>query len=555
MTIMLIGCGGGNGTSNKEVDIKVSPNVLKISYLPDYGVTGGTFTIFQNSEEGNVTLLDEVTGRYSYLINTQTNDSFVYTVSDNNGTSHNIKVNITTPHIPVMTNDGNQSDFGTNLPTMIEGKELVNFSSDLPVMIIDMGDKEIPDEPKIKGSVTLFEPDETNRTRLSLMPTHSGYMEIEMRGSSSQFYYPKKQYGMDTELFDEEDDDISWLGMPEEHKWVLQAPYSDKSLMRNYLAYTKTREINASKYYAVRSEYVELLTRVGDQYRYDGVYVLMEKIKRDGGRLDIVKLREDDNLPPEVTGGYILKQDGEPDPDEFSFYTTLGTEMIVYYPDIDDLTADQKYYIENYIQQFETALKANDFNVSSSANYYDNWIDVDSFIVHLLSRELFMDVDTWLFSEYFHKDRDKNLSMTPVWDFNAGMGNNDFRFEGRTNGWAFNILNADYPDISLRYWMERLMSDPAFKQQVRDKWQALRASIWSNANLTTFIDQTQSTLTESAARNFERWPNVLGQYVWPNREACMEAAVPIYCKTFDSAVNEHLKTWLLQRADWIDNNL
>lgn len=562
--IYLTGCGGGGNSTQNDVTVvldesivlKVSTNVLKLSYLPNCDVIDGTFSILKNSEEGNVTLLDDVTGRYSYIVNIENNDSFIYNIANSNGTSScNVEVNVTTSHIPVMTNDGTQPDFNTSSPTMINGKELVNFNSNLPVMIVDMGDKEIPDEPKIKGSVTLFEPDETNRTKLSSLPTHSGYMEIEMRGSSSQFYYPKKQYGMDTELADEEDDDISWLGMPTEHKWVLQAPYGDKSLMRNYLAYHKTREINASKYYAVRSEYVELLTRVGDQYRYDGVYVLMEKIKRDGGRLDIVKLTEEDNQPPEVTGGYILKQDGEPDPDEFSFHTTLGTEIIVYYPDIDDLTTDQMFYIESYIQQFETALKANDFNVSTSPNYYRNWIDVDSFIVHLLSRELFMDVDTWLFSEYFHKDRDKNLSMTPVWDFNAGMGNNDFRFEGRTNGWAFNILKADYPDVSLRYWMERLMSDPAFKQQVRNKWQALRGSIWSNANLATFIEQTQDTLTESAARNFERWPNVLGVDVWPNREACSDGINPIYCNTFDSAVNEHLKTWLLERADWIDKNL
>lgn len=564
----LIGCGGG-GENSTEVDavvndniilddslaLKVSKNVLKLGYLPNYNVEAGIFSILKSPQEGNVTLLDNTTGRYSYMTNTQSSDSFIYTIRNSSGTSYNIEMNVTVSQIPIMTNDSVQPDFNTSSPITINGKELVNFNSNLPVMIIDMGDKEIPDEPKIKGSVTLFEPDKSNRTDLSLMPVHNGYMEIERRGSSSQLLYPKKQYGMDTELADEEDDDVSWLGMPKENKWILQAPYGDKSLMRNYLAYHKTREIDESKYFAVRSEYVELLTRVGDQYRYDGVYVLMEKIKRDGDRLDIKKLTEEDNFPPEITGGYILKQDGNPDPDEYSFLTTFGTEITVYYPELSDLTSDQMYYIENHIQQFEDVLKAVDFNVSGSVNYYGNWIDVDNFIVHLLSREFFMDVDTWLFSEYFYKDREKNLSMTPVWDFNAGMGNNDYRFEGRMDGWAYDILKADYPDTSLRYWMERLMSDPAFKQQVRDKWQVLRSSIWSDSNLTSFIGQTQKVLEESAARNFDRWPNVLGEYVWPNREACMENDTPIYCKTFDSAVNEDLKTWLLKRADWIDREL
>ncbi|HEY9129890.1 MAG TPA: hypothetical protein VIN02_08640, partial [Sulfurovum sp.] len=167
--IFLAGCGGGGGSSindstiipDKSLELKVSAYILKLGYLDNNGVQDGTFSILQTPEEGNVTLLDEVTGRYSYVINSENNDSFIYKIANGNGTSYNIEVNVTVTHIPVMTNDGTQDDFNTNLPTPINGKELADFNSNLPVMIIDMGDKEIPDEPKIKGSVTLFEPDET----------------------------------------------------------------------------------------------------------------------------------------------------------------------------------------------------------------------------------------------------------------------------------------------------------------------------------------------------------------------------------------------------------
>ena len=57
--------------------LKVSTNVLKLSYLPNCDVIDGTFSILKNSEKGNVTLLDEVTGRYSYIVNTENNDSFI----------------------------------------------------------------------------------------------------------------------------------------------------------------------------------------------------------------------------------------------------------------------------------------------------------------------------------------------------------------------------------------------------------------------------------------------------------------------------------------------
>ncbi len=569
-SFLIVGCGGGGGstattddtniTIDETVTLKISSKILKISYLPSSGIANAEYTLLTGAQEGNATLLDSTEGRFSYVNSGENNDTFLYKVTGSDGSSKNIEVKLTNMQLPVMTNDGTIEDFNSSSPDIMEGKELANFSSNLPVMIIDIGDREIPDDPKVMGTLTLFEPGSDSRTYITSTPTHVGFMEIERRGSSSQLVYPKKQYGMDTILADGDDDDISLLGMPEEHKWILQAPYADKTLMRNYLVYHKAREVDESKYYAVRSEFVEVLTRVGDQYRYDGLYVLMEKIKRGSDRLDISKLQEEDINLPEITGGYILKQDWEPDPDEFGFSSTLGTTITVNYPGLEDLTADQQYYIENHIQSFEKALKASDFNDSTSDNYYGKWIDEESFIVHFLVRELFLDVDTWIASEFFHKDREKNLAMTPVWDFNSAMGNNNFRLEGRNNIWAYEFLvssaaDEDYSGFSLRYWMERLMSDPAFKAKVRTKWQALRVGIWSDANLSAFIATSEATLTEAAARNFERWPNVLGKYVWPNKKLCNYNGQDAYCATFDDAINLGMKTWLLGRTAWIDNQL
>jgi len=537
---LLVGCGGGSAAKDKTAPtLHVSMNILKTAYLDPYGLTAPLiFAINTLPVRGDMNL-SIGTGRYAYLSTLDGNDSFSYTVTDANGLSVNVTVPIDIGKVPVTLNNIEQD----------------HFSSNLPIVIVDTGDQEIPDEPKIKGTMTIIEQNSTGRSSLSQLPDYSGYMEIEVRGSSSQTY-PKKQYSVDTETWDEEDDDISLLSMPKEHKWILHAPYADKSLMRNYLAYHKTREIDENQYYAVRSRYVELLTRVGGVYRYDGVYILMEKIKRDKGRLDIAKLSSDENDPPDVTGGYIIKQDKDPDPDEDSFMSYNATEFIYVYPKSSKITPDQSYYIEWYVQEFGIAIASSEFNDSTSSNYYNEWIDEESFIVHFLSRELFLDVDTWLYSEYLHKDKEEKLALSTVWDFNFGMGNDNYLYEGLYQGWAFNLLKSKTgQDPELRYWVEKLMSDPAFHQKVKAKWITLRNGIWSDANMTSFIDQTQTLLTESAARNFERWPGVLGQYVWPNREACMDGGVPVYCRTFDAAVNEDLKIWLLHRMQWIDDHL
>ncbi len=44
-------------------------------------------------------------------------------------------------------------------------------------------------------------------------------------------------------------------------------------------------------------------------YYYQGIYVLIEKIKRDANRVAIAKLNPDETSGDDVTGGYILKID------------------------------------------------------------------------------------------------------------------------------------------------------------------------------------------------------------------------------------------------------
>ena len=90
--------------------------------------------------------------------------------------------------------------------------------------------------------------------------------------------------------------------MPVENDWILYAPYSDKSLMRNVLTFKLGRKMGN---YSPRTVYCELVV---NGY-YNGIYVFTEKIKRDNGRVDISKLDLDDNAGDSLTGGYIFRVD------------------------------------------------------------------------------------------------------------------------------------------------------------------------------------------------------------------------------------------------------
>ncbi len=137
--------------------------------------------------------------------------------------------------------------------------------------------------------------------------------------------------------------------------------------------------------------------------------------------------------------------------------------------------------------------------------------------------------------------------MGPIWDFNEGMGNSPFYYDEHTEGWAY-----ESKTFGMGLWVNKLMDDSIFKQKIITKWFQLRSTVLSDNKLIQFIDSTKKVLNEASIRNFERWP-VLGTNVFfTNRKACLKDDVPIYCDTFESAVNEHLKVWLLERAKWID---
>ena len=78
--------------------------------------------------------------------------------------------------------------------------------------------------------------------------------------------------------------------------------------------------------YASEWKYVELILN-GD---YRGIYILVEKIKRDDDRVDIEKLDEDDLAGDSLTGGYILRMDWLDDPQGFeSNYNSLRRQSHV----------------------------------------------------------------------------------------------------------------------------------------------------------------------------------------------------------------------------------
>lgn len=316
--------------------------------------------------------------------------------------------------------------------------------SNLPVISIHTNGKAIQDEPKIEATMSVRYKGPGQVNKLSDQPTHfDGKIGIEFRGSSSQ-NFPKKPYGFETRDEDGENLNVSLIGMPEENDWTLNATYNDKSLVRDALAYILAGEIMT---YAPRVRHVELI--INDAYQ--GVYMLIEKIKRDGNRVDISKLESDDNSGDAITGGYILKIDKESGSNSgegwFSPYTPFPgawqkTLFQIEYPDVDDITEQQKSYIKQHITSLEAVLAGSDFD--HPENGYRKWMDEQSIIDFIIMNELTKNPDAYRLSTFLYKHKDSKggkIFFGPVWDFNLGFGNVDYCTQGDPKGLVIEKFN------------------------------------------------------------------------------------------------------------------
>ena len=371
---------------------------------------------------------------------------------------------------------------------------------------------------------------------------YNGKAGIEYRGSSSMMF-PKKNYGFELWTPEGVDTAYSLLGMPSESDWVLHGPYSDKSLMRNFMAYYL---FNAMGFYAPRTRFCELFL----DGQYHGVYLLLEKIKRDKNRVDISKLNPSDISGDQLTGGYIVKIDrSATDYTDgwFSPYIGTGTGSegpfyAYHYPKRTDIVQVQKDYIRNKISNFEATLWNSNYKDPYAG--YRAYIDVPSFINYFILVELSKNTDGYRLSTFLHKDRDSKdplIHMGPVWDYDLAFGDADYLEAFNTFGWNYTVPADGW---GTPFWWSRFMSDPYFANLLNCYWHQLRLGALSDESLLALIDSTANAIRPAADRNFVQWP-IHGIYVWPN---------PFFGNTYEEDIT-YMKNWILDRAAWMDANV
>ena len=418
-------------------------------------------------------------------------------------------------------------------------------SFDFEITTLGVGPEgEIVDEPKVPAALTIKRLDST---------LYAGIIGIEIRGESSQFF-DKKSYGFETWDSQYNDLDVALIGFPEEEDWILYGPFSDKSLIRNKLIYELSNRMGR---YTTKTEFVELTIN----YEYKGLYIFMEKLKRDKNRIDISKLENVDIDEELISGGYIIKIDkSDMEDGSYTDYNSFQSRFDVFgnengdirinfnyeYPKPGEIHANQKNYIKNYFYEFESSLASNNFK--DPINGFRKYIDEDSFIDFFILNELSNNVDGYRLSTYLQKDRNEKLVIGPIWDFNLSFGNADYCGGERYDVWCFKFNERCLGDYwNVPFWWNRLLEDEKFVDKLKDRWNQLRSNTLSDNNILTLIEEQYSFLnneTDIINRNFNKW-KIFGIYIWPNSFIGNN-----YYEEID-----FLKNWIKERTKWLDESI
>ena len=388
--------------------------------------------------------------------------------------------------------------------------------TNLPTVVINTeGSQEIVSkEEELSSTVYIISEEGTNL----LATTETG---VRGRGNASWDQFPKKPYRLKFKSKQ------SPLGAPASaKKWTLISNYSDKSLMRNILAFEASRRIGQA--YTPYCHPVDVI--VNGEYR--GCYQLCDQVEAAEGRVP-------------AKDGYLIEIDAYAWKEVSAFWSWRGTPVTIKHPDEDDITDSQRQHIESFFNQMETAALGEDFTDLEKG--YRKYLDLESFLRNLLVGDFCGNTDL-LWSVYMYKDaKDGKLYAGPTWDHDLSF-DNDYRSYpvNANNDFIFLFVPSPASDAVRDITRRIVKEDPEAKNLLAQYWnQALEEG--DLKTLPEYLDQTYVLLQESQELNFKRW-DILDSQVHMNFQAL---------GTYESEVNflkNCLKERLVKFDEYVKNN-
>ena len=288
-----------------------------------------------------------------------------------------------------------------------DNKTVELTETNLPIVFINTKGKMIDRDLRIDADMSIIY---NGENKLNYKDTikykdqnfdYKGKIGLRYRGNSSFNASDRKPYSIKTQKDNGKKLSVSLLGIGADSDWVLLAPYSDKSMIRDVLIYTLSKE---NFEYTPELKFCELIL---DDVYY-GVFMLGSRIRAGKNRIDIEEPGfSGDNL----TGGYMVEVDRN---DEEHYYTSIfysttssgelkdqRTFFQYKYPEYQDMTPTQLSYLHNSITTFEASFSGSYY--TDPVKGYRKYADIQSFINYMISTEFTRNTDGYRLSTPLYK--------------------------------------------------------------------------------------------------------------------------------------------------------
>ena len=358
-------------------------------------------------------------------------------------------------------------------------------------------------------------------------------IRIKGRGSASWRNSSKNSYsfkfGKKQDLFN----------IGKDKTWALIGNFSDKTLLRNWLAAELDQEVFAlDGEWDVTQRHVDLV--LNGEYR--GTYTLATPIRLGDKRIDVPdisdEISEDQNNDGEINyydAGFVVEINHSLD-EAYNFNTDIAVIPIsLTDPDLDEYAETNEaiyQHIKGVIQTAENALYSENFTDPEAG--YSKYIDVDSFIDHYLIQELSKNSDGHFYRSIYmyYQPKDGKLHIASSWDFDIAFGNNYTDDCDLTDGFR-----------CVAGWYAKMFEDPVFVEKLVARWNEVRPQLESFAQ--SRIQEQADAIRVSAQLNFCKWP-ILGTYV-------ISSPRDFYTRWTYQAEVDYLTEWLSDRIAWLDS--
>ncbi len=339
------------------------------------------------------------------------------------------------------------------------------------------------DDPPRPMNVTIFD---NRRGAVNRVTVSDG--EINVRGASSKYYYPKKGYKLSLTQESAGDhlraNDLSLLGMRQDNDWILYGAYNDQEKIRNVFSsnlwqYSCAQDNAYGVNTGAEYKYLELF--INGEYR--GLYALGYSIDKKQLQLDMESGKE-----------ALYK---------VANWVDCST---VYYGDLEG------YEVKGMEEGEENWSLLTDYYGKLYLDPEDNeglyqGIDLDNAIDIYLFFNLIQGIDNvsgkFMYNMFVAMKGNEQGGITALycpWDMDRSWGNDQELYDMAPDRNC--IMESGYLNQLI------LNEDDRIWEEIFDKYRKLRSTVWSEESLSAMIDEYEADIYDSGAffRDMERWP-------------------------------------------------